>query len=167
METTNRPQHDPSAGVSRTSAQPSPRVSTLPTGPTAWTFETVVASLGILDQAARGLLSVRQLQSMHELPRSTLLDAFRVYNQFKRGDARFLSQARLLTSAGSCMAHLAKEWKTILSEADSIRNTRREKAVRYYTLASLTAASLIIPWLLLRKRDEAPKRFTTLTARSS
>lgn len=107
--------------------------------------DVIVNAIGIIDQAILTLFQLRNLNQMPTAPRSMVLQLIQLHHQFKRND-RLMAQLGLLGSAGSCLMKLGKEWKSITRTPQ----TSRRDPYRYYKIASLAAASLLIPWLLVR-----------------
>ncbi|MBI3554784.1 MAG: hypothetical protein HY074_00810 [Deltaproteobacteria bacterium] len=113
--------------------------------------DLVLTGAGIIDQAVRGLIELRELSLTQDgPPRSPLLEIVSVYHRFARSP-NLLGQVSLLGSAGGTGIRLVREWGKVLDRDAALLKARRP--ARIYMIASLAVASLIVPWLLLRKRD--------------
>lgn len=108
--------------------------------------DSILRAIGLIDQAVLTLLQLRNLRSTPQLPQSLTFNIIRTYDQFDR-NANVMSQLKTFAAAGSCVAGLARSWKSTFSDKTD------QSPYRYYMLASLAAASIMVPWLLLRKRD--------------
>lgn len=109
--------------------------------------DVIVNAVGIIDQAIHTLFQLRNLNQMPAAPRSMVLQLIQLHHQFKHND-KLMAQLSLLATAGSCVMKLGKDWKSVTRGA----HPAQPDPYRYYKIASLAAASLLIPWFLLRRR---------------
>ena len=116
--------------------------------------DIVIGAFGIIDQAVLGLLNLRRPSGSTEPPRSLLLDIFQLHHGLAQranpDRAGLLSKLTLLGTASRTGTRLLKEWQHVL-RSDLNHKAARSPA-RVYRIASVAAASLVIPWLLLRRR---------------
>lgn len=114
-------------------------------------MDMIIGGFGIVDQAIQGLLHLRELPRMPYPPRSVALEAFQIYHQFGK-NPKLSGQLRLIAAAGGCVSRLARDWKSTVAN-DGMSAPKLSNAERTYMLASLAAASVLIPYLMLRKRN--------------
>lgn len=131
---------------------PPTRVSRLAAPPAALPqrADVIINAVGIVDQAIQTLFQLRNLERLPTAPRSLVLDIIQLNKQFNRNE-RFLSQVNLLAAAGSTIMRLGREWSNVTKNHEGPVPTARDP-YRYYKVASLAAASILIPWLLVRRR---------------
>ena len=86
--------------------------------------DLLIGTAGVLDQAVRGLLQLRQGAEYDESPRSPLLDIYQVYRRYSR-DTRLVTQLSLLGAAGGTGARILKEWHSVLRMNSSSPTLRR------------------------------------------
>lgn len=110
-----------------------------------WDLETIMYGIGVLDQAVLGLLELPRFRYQRELPRSYFLEASQLHLGLGHGQHDpLMSRLRSLAMGGAFALRLVKSWKGTMAHRPALTAQDRYKVI------SLAAASILIPWLLLR-----------------
>jgi hypothetical protein len=108
-----------------------------------WDLETIIYGLGVIDQAVLGLLELPRFRLQRDIPRSYFLEASQLHHGFSQNQ-ELMGRLRMLAMGGALALRITKGWKQTMSHRPALTGQDRYKVI------SLAAASLLIPWLLLR-----------------
>jgi hypothetical protein len=105
--------------------------------------DVLLSAAGALDQAVLSILHFRRGALDEEPPRSSFYDIVRAYHML-RTKTTLNSQARFVIAAGTIAFTMFNDWR-------KVRQGNESRFPRYYRMASLAAASALVPWMILRK----------------